>query len=605
MKNLGSEQLTVHTNNTVEVMEATARRLGSRTGAKAKIDGAWHDISWAEFANRARTIADGLSALGVQPGDRIAVLATTSLEFALVDYGIMGAGAVVVPIYGSNPAADVRYILNDSGTSWVFVDSDAQADKVRSVRAELPSLKGLLRLRGATRDGWEKSLADIEQMGRELQKAHPEAHTNRLSRIGLEDAACLLYTSGTTGNPKGVVLTHGNWVYEAKAINQVNVINEQDVLLLFLPLAHSFARAIEAAWVGVGAVMAFAESTDKAVDNAGEVRPTVVPAVPRIFEKAFANVVQQGFASPGFRGRLFRAAMQSFDDYATAIESGSKYSSLMFSISKRLVFPKVARRLNARFGGRLRLFVSGGAPLAPKIARFFELLGVTILEGYGLTETSAATCINRATRNKIGTVGPAFPGTEIRVAEDGEILIRGGGIMQGYYNNPAATTEVLKDGWFATGDIGHLDAEGYLSITDRKKDIIVTAGGKNVAPQNLENELKVDPILSQVVVQGDKRKFLSALVTLNPDAALKWAHEHGIEARALEDVVTNPKMNERVRETIDAVNARQASYATIKKFVILPHEFSQESGELTPTLKVKRKFCAQKYKDVIDSMYTD
>jgi len=605
MKTSDTAHAKIQAHNCVELVEETARRLGSRTATKSKIDGVWRDGSWTDFVGRVRAIADGLTALGIKPGDRVAIIANTSLEFALSDFGVMGAGAVVVPIYQSNPAADVRYILGDSGASWVMVDTDAQADKVHAARAELAAIKGVIRFAGACRNAFEKSLTEIEKLGREWRATHEEAHAARVAKIKADDTACLLYTSGTTGNPKGVILTHGNWVYEAQGVAQIDVIREDDTLLLFLPLAHSFARVIETAWIGVGATMAFAESTEKAVDNAGEVKPTVIPAVPRIFEKAFANVVQKGHSAPGLKGHLFKMAMQGFEGYSAAREAGKLYSGLGFTLGKALVFPKVSASLRERFGGRLRVFVSGGAPLSPKIARFFELLGVKVLEGYGLTETSAGTCINLAHLIKIGTVGPPFPGTEIRIAEDGEILVKGGGVMKGYYNNPGATAEVLKDGWFATGDIGHLDADNYLAITDRKKDIIVTAGGKNVAPQNLENELKTDAILSQVVVLGDKRKYLSALVTLNPETAKKWASDNGLGTTDLAALATNPRMQARVQQAIDAVNSRQPSYSTIKKFSILPQDFSQESGEITPTLKVKRKFCAQKYKSVIDSMYTD
>jgi long-chain acyl-CoA synthetase len=341
---------------------------------------------------------------------------------------------------------------------------------------------------------------------------------------------------------------------------------------------------------------------DKILDNASEVRPTVMPAVPRIFEKAYNTVISKGFASPGLKGRLFRIAMESFDAYADARSVGRTYSSFGLLLGKKLVFPKLRAALDERFGGRMRFFVSGGAPLSPKIAWFFDILGFTILEGYGLSESSAASFVNRPGANKIGTVGPPVPGTEVRIAEDGEILIRGPGVMKGYWNDPAATAEALKDGWLQTGDIGRLDGE-HLRITDRKKDLIVTAGGKNVAPQNLENELKTDPLVSQAMVHGDQRKFLSALVTLNEEAARKWATEHGVPpAAALHE---HPAVIARIQEAIDALNARQASYSTIKRFAIVPKDFTQETGELTPTLKVKRKVVTQKYRAVLDAFYVE
>jgi long-chain acyl-CoA synthetase len=325
--------------------------------------------------------------------------------------------------------------------------------------------------------------------------------------------------------------------------------------------------------------------------------------VPRIFEKAYNAVVSKGLSTPGLKGKLFRLAMESFDEYVKAQEQGRTYSSLGLLVARRLVFPRAAAALREKFGGRMGSFISGGAPLSPKIAWFFQELGFTILEGYGLTESSAASFVNRPGANRIGTVGPPVPGTEVRIAEDGEILIRGGGVMKEYHRNPAATAEVLKDGWLHTGDIGFVDEAGHLKITDRKKDIIVTAGGKNVAPQNLENDLKTDPLVSQAMVHGDRRKFLSALVTLDEEHARAWAVANGIAPGApLHD---DPRVVARIQQTVDAVNAKLPSYATIKRFAILPRDFSQETGELTPTLKVKRKVVTQRHQALLDAFYVE
>jgi long-chain acyl-CoA synthetase len=589
--------------NLVEVFEAQARERGNAAAVKEKRGGAWGEVSWTEMARRARDVADGLAAMGVSRGDRVAILGDTNLEWILADLGILGAGAITVTIYQSNQAHECEYILENSGARLVFCDTEAQVAKIRQVKGKLPALQGIVRATGAPADGFERTLADVERTGATWRKANPRAHEERLARIGPDDPASVIYTSGTTGNPKGVVLSHGNWVYEAEAVRQIRLMGPDDVVLMFLPMAHSFAKVIQAVWFATGACGAFVESLDKIVDNAGEVRPTVMPSVPRIFEKAFNTVVAKGFATPGIKGKLFAMAMKGFDAYAAGKEQGRPVTTLGFAMGKRLVFPKLAKALAERFGGRMRLFVSGGAPLSPKIAWFFELLGFTILEGYGLTETSAATFVNRPGKNRIGTVGPPVPGTEVRIAEDGEILVRGPGVMKGYHGNPAATAEVMKDGWFCTGDIGLLDEAGCLKITDRKKDIIVTAGGKNVAPQNLENELKTDPIISQAMVHGDKRKFLSALVTLNEEAARKWAAEAGVPAgAALHD---DPRVIARVQQAIDAVNAKQASYSTIKRFAIVPNDFTQETGELTPTLKVKRKVVSQKYQAMLDAFYVE
>ncbi len=588
--------------NLVALVDRQVRMNAAGAAIKHKRDGRWQDVSWAELARRARDVSDGLAALGIRPGDRVAVIGDTNLEWMIADLGILGAGAITATIYQSNQPEECRYILENSGARLVFCDSAAQVAKLRAVKDRLPALEGIVRAQGAAADGYERALADLERLGQEWRKANPKAHEERVAKLGPGDVATLIYTSGTTGNPKGVVLTHGNWTYEAAAVEKIRVISTGDVILLFLPMAHSFAKVIQAAWLATGCSCAFVESLDKIMDNASEVRPTVMPAVPRIFEKAYNTVISKGFASPGLKGKLFRLAMESFDAYAEARVAGRTYSSFGLVVGKRLVFPKLKAALDERFGGRMRFFVSGGAPLSPKIAWFFDLLGFTILEGYGLSESSAASFVNRPGQNRIGTVGPPVPGTEVRIAEDGEILIRGPGIMKGYWSNAAASAEVLKDGWLLTGDIGHLEGE-HLKITDRKKDIIVTAGGKNVAPQNLEGELKTDPLVSQVVVHGDQRKFLSALIALNEENARKWAAEHGVPAAA--PLHTHPAVIARIQEAVDAVNAKQASYSTIKKFAILPKDFTQETGELTPTLKVKRKVVTQRYQALLDGFYAE
>jgi len=589
--------------NLVTLFEGQARRRGSVAAVKHKQDGVWADVSWVEMARRARDISDGLAAMGIRPGDRVAVIGETQLEWILADLGILGAGAITVTIYQSNLPHECAYILQNSGAKLIFCDTDAQVNKIREVRGQLPELQGLIRARGAAADGFERTLSELEALGAAWRKDNPNAHAERVARLGNDDPASFIYTSGTTGNPKGVVLTHGNWVYEAYAVEEIKLIGPDDMVLMFLPMAHSFAKVIEAVWFATGCTVAFVESLEKIVENAGEARPTVVPSVPRIFEKAFNAVVTKGLATPGIKGKLFHLALESFEEYAAAREQGKPYSSFGLLIGKRLVFPKLSQALSERFGGRIRLFVSGGAPLSTKIAYFFDLLGISILEGYGLTETAAGTFVNRPGKNRIGTVGPPVPGTEVRIAEDGEILVKGPCVMKGYYGDEAATAEVLKDGWLATGDIGMVDEAGCLKITDRKKDIIVTAGGKNVAPQNLENDLKTDPLVSQVMVHGDRRKFLSALLTLNEDNLRAWASENGVPSGP--GLRKDPRLRARLQRSIDTLNAKQASYSTIKKWEILDQDFSQATGELTPTLKVRRKVVTEKHRALLDSFYVE
>jgi len=588
----------------VDLFEATAARAASRVASRDKREGRWVDTTWQELGRRARDAADGLAALGVAPGDRVALLGESSTDWIVADLATMGAAAVSVPIYQSNKAAECEYILRDAGASFIFCDGELQVAKVREVRGALPALKGVVRFQGAPRDGFERTLEDLERLGAAWRADHPGAHAARLAGLSLEDPACFIYTSGTTGHPKGVVLTHGNWVYEATALRPLDLLREEDVVLWFLPMAHSFAKVMASLWFATGATAAFVESIDRIVANAGEVHPTTMPSVPRIFEKAYNAVVAKGLAARGLRGWLFRSALDGLEAFVEGQERGeARAGGLKLAVGRKLVFPKVGAALGDLFGGRMRLFVSGGAPLNPKIAWFFRMAGFEILEGYGLTESAAGTFVNRPGRARIGTVGPPVPGTSVRIAEDGEILIRGPGVMREYYRNPAATAEAVRDGWLYTGDIGKVDEEGYLKITDRKKDIIVTAGGKNVAPQNLENELKADPMVSQVMVHGDGRKFISALITLNEENVRKWGEAEGLGLGAA--LHEDARVRQRIQQAVDALNARQASYANIKKFALLPRDFSQETGELTPTLKVKRKYCAQKYREILDAFYRE
>ncbi len=589
----------------VALFEATVARRGDAPAIRHKRGGTWLDVSWAELGRRARDVSDGLVALGVEPGDRIGIIGETQLEWILADMGILGAGAITVTLYQSNTADECAYILKDSGARWIFCDTAHQAAKILEVRDRLPELRGIVCAAcGPSSGGFQRTLSEVETMGILWRAKNPGAHAARLEALALDGTASLIYTSGTTGNPKGVVLTNWAWVYEAQAVEQIQLILPEDVILLFLPMAHSFAKVVEAVWISTGSVLAFVESMDRIADNAGEVKPTVMPAVPRIFEKAYNTVVSKGFAEHGLKGALFKLAMDGFDGWVSARARGQRGGGFGYFVARRVVFPKIAATVKARFGGRLRLCISGAAPLSTRIAHFFDHVGLVILEGYGLTETAAGTVVNRPGQNRIGTVGQPVPGTEVRIAEDGEILIKGGGVMKAYYGNAAATAEVLKDGWLATGDIGEIDEAGCLRITDRKKDIIVTAGGKNVAPQNLENELKGDPIISQVVVHGDQRKFLSALVTLNPENARKWAEENGVTAPP-ERLHEDPAMHARIQRTIDALNAHEASYSTIKRFAILPRELTQEAGEITPTLKVKRKVVSERYRDILDAFYAE
>ncbi len=584
---------------------------GSKAAATHKSGDRWQDVSWSAVLEQVKKISDGLVAEGIKPGERVAIFAATGLQWVLCDLAISAARAISVPIYASNTPDECRYILNNSEAVAVFVDSDLaegkQAGRLTRLRQRLnecPSVRRAILFEGSATGPRELMLSELLRAG-EARQASP-AFDQRVAQIRSEDAACFIYTSGTTGDPKGVILTHGNWTYEARAVSQIHLMDPDDCVMLFLPLAHSFAQVVKATWLGSGFRMIFAESIDKLMSNLVETRPTILPSVPRVFEKVYNGVLANGSAAPGVKGKLFRWAFKLFDEYVDARNQGREYNSLGFGLARRLVFSKVKHTLDEKLGGRMRLFVSGGAPLSKKIALFFDLLGFKVLEGYGLTETSAATAVNRPEKIKIGTVGPAVPGTELKIASDGEILIRGGGVMAGYFKNPSATAEVLEaDGWFHTGDIGELDADGYLRITDRKKDIIVTAGGKKVPPQNLENLLKTSPLISQAMIHGDRRNYLTALISISEEAGRKLLESKGIAVSDYAQMSRHSEIRLALQKFIDQVNAQEPSYSTIKKFAIVDREFTQESGELTPTLKVKRKFATQKYKALLDSLYNE
>jgi long-chain acyl-CoA synthetase len=591
--------------NLVEMLLARAKER-TAPAARHKTASGWTDVPWTEVVRQVRAVSNGLVAAGVKPGDRVAVFAATSLTWVVTDLAIAAARAICVPIYASNTPDEVRYILQNSGAVMLFVDHDAPDGKqpgrlgrARSKLAEAPDCKALVLFEGTPAGDHELTLDALIAKG-----AGTDDFDARVAAIAPDDLCHFIYTSGTTGDPKGVMLSHGNWAFEAQVIRSLGVMKPEDSLMLFLPLAHSFAQVVKASWVALGFTLIFAESVEKVVANLAETKPTIFPAVPRVFEKVFANVQSGAMSAPGIKGTLGRWAFSLFDEYAAAREAGRSYDSLGFSLAKALVFKKVKAALDEKLGGRLQLFVSGGAPLPRKIGYFFELVGFTVCEGYGLTETSAGSTINVPGAIQIGTVGRPFPGVELTIAEDGEILIRGPHIMKGYYRNEAASAEVLRpDGFFHTGDIGEIDAGGFVRITDRKKDLIKTSGGKYCAPQNLENALKTMPIVSNSMVHGDMRPYLVVLIAVNEENARKLLSEKGVTVGSYAELAKRPEVIDAVKAAIDTVNATQPPYSTLKKFHLVPQDFSQETGELTPTLKVKRKVVTGRYKAELDALY--
>lgn len=593
----------VRENNLLEMLLA---RAASETSAAARVKEAsgWRDVSWQAVLEQVRAVSQGLVALGIAPGDRVAIFASTSLTWCVVDLAIAAARAISVPIYPSNTSEEVRYILEHSGSVALFIDDDEPSAKQvgRLTRAKEKLAQTPVKhvvLFGGSAPG-TSSLAELQEKGR-----FAVGFEERVRAIGADELCHLLYTSGTTGAPKGVMLTHGNWAYEAVALRQMRVMTPGESLLLFLPLAHSFAQACKAAWLSMGFTMVFAESVERVVANLGETRPSLLPTVPRVLEKVYAAVHASATTAPGVKGRLGRWALRLFDEYVDAKEKGRPYDTLGLALARRLVFRKMRAALDEKLGGRMRVFISGGAPLPRKVGFFFELLGYTVCEGYGLTETSAGATISRPESVRVGTVGQAFPGTELAIAADGEILVRGPNVMKGYYRDEAATAEVLEpDGFFHTGDIGELDAQGTLRITDRKKDLIKTSGGKYCAPQNLEGALKAHGLVSSAMVHGDNRPYLTVLICVNEEAARKLITDGSGASLSYAELARRAEVVAAVQRVVDAVNADLPPYSTLKRFTLVDHDFSQETGELTPTLKVRRKHCTQQYRALLDAMYS-
>ncbi|HEX5036809.1 MAG TPA: AMP-dependent synthetase/ligase [bacterium] len=533
--------------------------------------GRWKSLTWLELWDRVRELALGLQVLGIRSGDRVAILSATRYEWTLADLAILSLGAVTVPIYPSSTPDQVAYILENSGSKAVFLEDRLQLKKISGPR--LRSLQCRILIsgnggRGAL--GWD----DLRALAANGDEG---AWERGWKDIQPEQTATIVYTSGTTGPPKGVVLSHGNFLEEGKVFTKVFDLCEKHTALLFLPLAHIFARTVQFWQLKDGFVHVYARSLETVLEDMGRVRPHFIASVPRIFEKIHENVE------------------------AKARQAGSRKKLLL----KVLPF-LLSRKIRMIFGGRLRFAISGGAPLAAEVGHYFYGHGVKIVEGYGLTETTAGIFINTAKHVRFGTVGRKVPGVQAKLAKDGEILIKGPTVFQGYYKDTSATRAAFtRDGWFKTGDIGKIDRDGFLKITDRKKDLIVTAAGKNIAPQNIESLLKASPYISHAVVHGDRRKYLTALVTLNAESVSRWMRGRGMRLNGYKNMGEHPEIRRLIRMTIEDKNKKLASYETIKRFAILEKDFSQEGGELTPTLKLKRKMVVEKYRDVLDSLYSN
>ncbi|MGW5862217.1 AMP-dependent synthetase/ligase [Streptomyces sp. NPDC055239] len=577
----------------------------------------WKSLSWAQAAERVYAIAAGLIELGLAPEDRVALASSTRVEWILADLGILCAGAATTTVYPQTNAEESTYILADSGSRVLIAENAAQLAKAREKRAELPDLRHVVVIdtEGAgpaegDPEGWVLTLADLEARGAAHLEKNPEAVKERIAAITKDQLATIIYTSGTTGRPKGVRLPQDNWSYMAKAIASTGLLGPDDVQYLWLPLAHVFGKVLTSGQIELGHVTAVDGRVDKIIENLPVVQPTYMAAVPRIFEKVYNGVAAKARAGGGAKYKIFLWAADVSREYAKVSQDNFRRTgnaSVPFALGAKhkVADALVYSKLREAFGGRLRAAVSGSAALAPDIGYFFAGAGIHILEGYGLTESSAASFVNPGEAYRTGTVGKPLPGTEVRIADDGEILLRGPGIMEGYHGLDEKTAEVLEsDGWFHTGDIGELSEDGYLRITDRKKDLIKTSGGKYIAPAEVEGQFKaVCPYVSNILVHGADRNFCTALISLDEPAILAWAKDNGLDGKSYADVVAAPATVELIEGYVKQLNEGLQRWQTIKKFKLLPRDLDIEHGELTPSLKLKRPVVEREYQHLIDEMY--
>ncbi len=566
------------------------------TGAAYLVDGpgGWTEVTWEEAGERVALLANGLLARGVGKGDAFGILARNTLEWALFDFALAHVGAVGAAIYANSSPRDACYVLEHSEAVGVVCEDEAQREKVAS--GVLPALRHILTF---------ADLPALEEEGRAYREANPGALDEAVAAIDEDDLFTFIYTSGTTGPPKGCMIRHRNYYAMVAVVDELpDRTAPGDVTLLYLPLAHNFGRLMHLSGPYVGSTIAFLPDPLDVARALPEVRPTIFPSVPRVYEKVHSAVVGTFAETTGVRRRLVDWALGVGRRESELRRQGKPLPmglALQHRIAERLVFSKVKERL----GGRLRLPISGGAPLAREIAELFDSMGICIMEGYGLTECTTAATTNRSDRYRFGTVGPALPGFELRLAEDGELLLRSETVFAGYHKEPEATAEILDaDGWLRTGDIATIDEDGFVTITDRKKDIIVTAGGKNVAPQNLENDLKTSRFVSQALVVGDRRPYPAALITLDPVEIVKWAKERGLDGDPA-TLARDPQVLELVGSIVDDVNRDRSRYEQLKRFAILDRDFDMQEGELTPTLKLRRRVVLEHFADDVESMYDE
>ena len=591
-----------------QAFQRSVEARGDHPYLLAKEKGVYQPHTYREIAGKVRQFALGLRAVGAEPGDRVALLSENRPEWAIADLALQSAGMINVPLFATLPPPQIEYILRDSGARYLLVSTEKQLQKASALRDRLPDLRRVIvfdQLPGRTADGWVLEFREVLSRGERYGEAHPHLYEQQQAAVRPHDLATIIYTSGTTGPPKGAMLSHWNCMSNVEACCQAIDIGPDDVFLSFLPLSHVFERTVSHYLpMYLGATVAYVESLFAISRNLAEVRPTVMASVPRLYEKMYEDLCKRVEKYPPRKRALVAWAFDLARAYAAACQAHQPLSlgfRLRYWIADRLVFSQIRRSL----GGRLRFFVSGGAPLAPELSRFFYGCGITILEGYGLTESSPVITTNRSRETlKIGTVGPPIPGVEVKLAEDGEILTRGPHVMQGYYRRPEATAEVIDaDGWLHTGDIGRLDEDGYLTITDRKKDMLVLSNGKNVYPAPIENRLKTSPFIDQVLLLGDRQKSVTALIVPAFEALESFARRENLLYNDRRDLVRHEAVERLFKQEIDRLSdGYLADFERVKRFRLLPEEFSQEKEEVTPTLKLKRKVIQEHYADLIAEM---
>ena len=590
-----------------DMLRSNAAKFQGRLALKYRKQGAFVTLTYAAYYERALMVARGLVKMGVKPGDRIAILSENRAGWVIADMGILCTGSATVPIYPTNTPEQIEYMINHSGARIVFVSGKFQYSKLLMVREAMPGLELVVSFERFLGDPKLPvttfyQLSEIDSPITPEEKKEIEAE---IDRIEPGDMLTLIYTSGTTGIPKGVMLSHNNILTNTQYLTeQSGVITENEVLLSFLPLSHILERTTGYYMtIRNGCLMAFADSIEKVPDNMMEIRPTIMVSVPRLFEKIYHRIFENAHQMSAVKRALFHWAVGVGKKYVAATYIDKQPSPLLnfkYSLADRLIFSKV----RARFGGNMKLFCCGGAPLDKTINEFFWAIGIPIFEGYGLTETSPALCFNNFEHIRFGSIGVPLNQTEFKIAGDGELLVKGPQVMLGYYNNPDATTETFQDGWLKTGDIGHIE-DGFIFITDRKKEIIITAGGKNIAPQPLENELKMIKYVSSAFVYGDRKPYVIAVIVPNMERMLEFAKEKHLHFFEMEDLVMNEQVQKLFEQRLAEINSHLPPYETIKKFVLLPRDFSIEGGELTPTLKLRRKVIYEKYKQKIEDLYLD